>query len=169
MVTKEYSVQIKFKKQALFKSKQRGQKNPLMSMGLMTGMWKCCSFWYKTDGRYSRWYSDILEKNDSFKLLPSGSCFLPGKCLWQQLHCLCAFITCLAEGSCAWSASLCIIAVISSAIFTKTDFFLSDAHCETDTFSQHCLPSRQAAHPLLFLIGRLRYHYSLCHKTLLLI
>lgn len=100
MVTKEYSVQIKFKKQALFKSKQRGQKNPLMSMGLMTGMWKCCSFWYKTDGRYSRWYSDILEKNDSFKLLPSGSCFLPGKCLWQQLRCLCAFITCLVKD--AW-------------------------------------------------------------------
>lgn len=168
MVTKEYSVQIKFKKQALFKSKQAKKTH-----------WWVWDWWLECGSAVAfdtKLMGGIPGDTLIFwrRMIPLNCCllgavFLPGKCLWQQLHCLCAFITCLAEGSCAWSASLCIIAVISSAIFTKTDFFLSDAHCETDTFSQHCLPSRQAAHPLLFLIGRLRYHYSLYRKTLLLI
>lgn len=99
MVTKEYSVQIKFKKQALFKSKQAKKTH-----------WWVWDWWLECGSAVAfdtKLMGGIPGDTLIFwrRMIPLNCCllgavFLPGKCLWQQLRCLCAFITCLVKD--AW-------------------------------------------------------------------
>lgn len=99
MVTKEYSVQIKFKKQALFKSKQAKKTH-----------WWVWDWWLECGSAVAfdtKLMGGIPGDTLIFwrRMIPLNCCllgavFLPGKCLWQQLHCLCTFITCLVKD--AW-------------------------------------------------------------------
>lgn len=99
MVTKEYSVQIKFKKQALFKSKQAKKTH-----WWVWDWWLECGSAVAFDTKLMGGIpGDILifwRRMIPLNCCLLGAVFLPGKCLWQQLRCLCAFITCLVKD--AW-------------------------------------------------------------------